>query len=374
LKRSSASRRNETHKTYETYKTHMNIQDLLNTVIQRGASDLHLLAGVPPVLRIDGELERIAAQPVCTPEEIEEAIFSLVTPAQKELIVTNHELDFSLAFGDQARFRINVYFQKGALAAEFRVIPLVIKSIEELNLPKICHDLTKLRQGFVLVTGPVGHGKSTTLAAIINEITQNRAAHIVTIEDPIEFVFPAGKAIVSQREVHADTYSWEKALRSVLREDPDVVFIGEMRDLETISSALTIAETGHLVFSTLHTNSASQTIDRIIDVFPEYTKAQVRMQVASTLEAVLSQRLVPTLGGGRIPAVEIMLGSPAIKTAIREGKTQMIDNIIQTSTELGMVTLETALAELVKTGKIALETAQEFALRAEEVLRQVRRK
>lgn len=352
----------------------MDIHRLLETAVNRGASDLHLLAGLPPVLRIDGKLERIAAQPACTPEQVERMIFSLVTPEQKELIVTNHELDFSLPFGDQARFRINVYYQKGTLAAEFRVIPLTIKSIEELNLPPICHQLAKLRQGFVLVTGPVGHGKSTTLAAIISEITQNRAGHIVTIEDPIEFIFPSGKAIVSQRELHADTYSWERALRSVLREDPDVVFIGEMRDLETITFALTIAETGHLVFSSLHTNSAAQTIDRIIDVFPEYTKAQVRMQLAATLEAVLSQRLIPALPSGRVPAVEIMLGSPAIKTAIRDGKTQMIDNIIQTSAELGMVTLEASLGLLMKEGKIGLETAREFALKPEELMRQVRKR
>lgn len=351
----------------------MDVKQLLEIAVSRGASDLHLLAGLPPILRINGELERISVQSAVSSENLETMLFSLVTPEQKELILTNRELDFSLPFGDQARLRVNVYFQKGSLAAEFRVIPLVVKDIDELGLPKVCHDLTNLRQGFVLITGPVGHGKSTTLAAMINKINKNRACHIITIEDPIEFVFSSEKAIISQRELHFDTYSWQAALRSALREDPDVVFIGEMRDLETITFALTIAETGHLVFSTLHTNSASQTVDRIIDVFPEDSKAQVRMQLASTLEAVLSQRLLPGLGG-RVPAVEIMLGTPAVRTTIREGKTHMIDNIIQTSSEMGMMTLEASLGLLVKEGKIALATAQEFALRPEELMRQVRRK
>lgn len=361
----------------------MVIRELLESAINRRASDLHLLSGLPPTIRIDGELVFLLEE-VLTPKIIEEMVFSLVSQEQREMILTNREFDFSLSFGEKARLRVNVYFQKGTLAAEFRFIPLLISGIEELNLPEICHEFAKLRQGFILVTGPTGHGKSTTLAAILDEINQNRACHILTIEDPIEFVFSPRKAIISQREVHTDTHSWEIAFRSALREDPDVVLAGEMRDLETISAALTMAETGHLIFSSLHTNSAAQTVDRIIDVFPEHSKNQVRMQLAATLKGVISQRLLPALpaspdasqGGpsGRIPAIEIMLASPAIQTAIREGKTHMIDNIIQTSAELGMISLESYLAQLVKKGKISLETAREFSLRPEELMRQVRRK
>jgi len=236
-------------------------------------------------------------------------------------------------------------------------------------LPEICHQFTKLRQGFILVTGPTGHGKSTTLASILEEINQTRAVHIVTIEDPIEYVFSSQKSIISQREMRGDTHSWEIALRSCLREDPNVVMIGEMRDYETIASALTIAETGHLVFATLHTNSAAQTMDRIVDVFPEHQQAQVRMQFSLTLEAILSQRLLPSLDGGRIPACEILVSTPAVRTAIREGKTHLVDNIIQTSVELGMKTMEMDLLRLVKAGKINLEVAQAFALRPEELAR-----
>lgn len=367
----------------------MMIRDLLESAINRRASDLHLLNGLPPTIRIDGELVFLLEE-VLTSRIIEEMVFSLVSQEQREMILTNRELDFSLSFGDKARLRVNIYFQKGTLAAEFRFIPLLISGIEELNLPEICHEFAGLRQGFILVTGPTGHGKSTTLAAILDEINQNRACHILTIEDPIEFIFTEKKAIISQREVHTDTHSWEIAFRSALREDPDVVLAGEMRDLETISAALTMAETGHLIFSSLHTNSAAQTVDRIIDVFPEHSKNQVRMQLAETLKGVISQRLLPVLpaspsqGGpaspnrgepsGRIPAVEIMLASPAVQTAIREGKTHMIDNVIQTSAELGMVSLESYLAQLVKKGKISLEIAREFSFRPEELMRQVRRK
>jgi twitching motility protein PilT len=351
----------------------MILRELLESTVARRGSDLHLLVGLPPTIRVDGELLFLTDE-LLTAKAIEEMVFSVTSTEQREMILTNRDLDFSLAFGTAVRLRANAYFQKGSLAAEFRLIPLAIRTIEELNLPEICHEFAQLRQGFILVTGPTGHGKSTTLAAILNEINYNRACHLVTIEDPIEFIFPTKKAIVSQREIHTDSHSWEIALRSALREDSDVVLVGEMRDLETISSALTIAETGHLVFSTLHTNSAAQTIDRIIDVFPEHSKSQVRMQLAASLKGVFSQRLVPALPSGRIPAVEVMLASPAIQTAIREGKTHMIDNIIQTSGELGMVTLEAYLASLVKRGKVSLETAEEFCLRPEELMRQVRRK
>lgn len=258
------------------------------------------------------------------------------------------------------------------MAASFRLIPMDIPSIDSLTLPKICHELTTLKQGFVLVTGPTGQGKSTTLAAMLEEINQTRRVHIVTIEDPIKYVYSASRAVVSQREVHNDTHSWDIALRSILREDPDVVLIGEMRDFETIAAALTIAETGHLVFATLHTNSAAQTIDRIVDVFPENQQPQVRLQLSNNLEAVFSQRLVPVTGGGRTVAYEIMLGTPAVKTAIREGRTHMLDNIILTSSEYGMITLENTLGRLVKEGKIAYETAQAYAARPGDVARFVK--
>ena len=344
----------------------MNIQELLNETNRRGASDLHLVVGMQPTLRIDGFLVPLSDKELLTAEEAESLILAILSPEQKELFLANKELDFSHGT-DQARFRVNVYFQKGSMAAAFRLIPFKIRSIDELNLPQICHTFASLRQGFILMTGPTGHGKSTTLAAIIDEINQTRATHIITIEDPIEYVYPKGKSMVSQREMHLDSHSWEVSLRSCLREDPDVVLIGEMRDYETISAALTIAETGHLVFATLHTNSAAQTVDRIVDVFPEHTKAQVRMQLSATLEGILSQRLLPAVGGGRIPACEILTATPAVKTTIREGKTHLIDNIIQTSAELGMISLEGTLARLVKAGKITLEVAQSFALKPEEL-------
>ena len=349
----------------------MDINELLEETSKRGASDLHLVVGNQPTLRIDGELFPLREKPTLTTEDTERLIFSILTPEQKELFLANKELDFSFAT-PFARFRINVYFQRGGMAVAFRLIPLKIRTIDELNLPQICHTFASLRQGFILITGPTGHGKSTTLAAIINEINQSRPCHIVTIEDPIEYVYPRGKSIISQREMHLDTHSWEVALRSCLREDPDVVLIGEMRDYETIAAALTIAETGHLVFATLHTNSAAQTVDRIVDVFPEHAKSQVQMQFSSTLEGILSERLLPAIEGGRIPACEVLVATAAVRTTIREGKTHLIDNIIQTSAELGMISLEGSLARLVKAGKITTIVAENFALRLEELGRLLR--
>jgi len=347
----------------------MEINELLEFTVNKKASDLHLVAGIPPMIRVNGVLSPILGKEALTPQETERLVLALVNEEQKEILLVNKELDFSLAYQDKARFRINAYYQRGTLAAALRLLPLRIPKIEELNLPEICHQFAKLRQGFILVTGPTGHGKSTTLASILEEINQTRAVHIVTIEDPIEYVFSSQKSIISQREMRGDTHSWEIALRSCLREDPNVVMVGEMRDYETIASALTIAETGHLVFATLHTNSAAQTMDRIVDVFPEHQQAQVRMQFSLTLEAILSQRLLPSLDGGRIPACEILVSTPAVRTVIREGKTHLIDNIIQTSVELGMKTLEMDLLRLVKAGKISLEVAQAFALRPEELAR-----
>lgn len=349
----------------------MDIKQLLEQTFKQQASDLHLVVGYLPTLRINGNLSPLLGQEILTPENLEALVLNLLSPEQKEQFLANKELDFSYAT-DLARFRINLYFQKGQIAAAFRLLPFKISTIEELNLPKICHTFSGLRQGFILVTGPTGHGKTTTLAAIVNEINQNRPCHIMTIEDPIEYVYQKSKAIVSQREMHLDTYGWDVALRASLREDPDVVLVGEMRDYETISSALTIAETGHLVLATLHTNSASQTVDRIVDVFPEDSKAQVKMQLAATLEGILSQRLLPSLEGGRVPACEILLASPAVRSTIREGKTHLIDNIIQTSADLGMVSLEQYLVKLVKAGKISVAIAEEYALRPEELVKQLR--
>lgn len=348
------------------------IKYLLEKVLEKNASDLHLSSGTSPILRINGELRFLQEEGILSPKDCEGMIFSLISEEQKELLLNNKELDFSFEFAGKARFRVNAYFQKDSLSASLRAIPNYIKGINELGLPEICHDFAKLKQGFVLITGPTGHGKSTTLAAIIKEIIEERACHIVTIEDPVEFAFESKLSLVSQRELHQDTLSWGNALRSVLREDPDVVFIGEMRDYDTMSAALTIAETGHLVFSTLHTNSASQSIDRIVDSFPEASKNLIKIQLSTSLEAVLSQRLVPLLSGGRTLAYEVMTASSAVRNSIREGKTFMLDNIIQTSSGLGMISLESTLEKLVKEKKISLETAKLYALHSDEMSRRMK--
>lgn len=350
----------------------MDIKALLQLTIDKGASDLHLIAGIPPTLRIEGRLAPISDEPQLTPDAIGKFLKEILTSEQIERLTVNKEIDFSLPFNQNARFRVNAYTQKSTFAIAFRSIPLQVPHIDELGLPKLLHSFTGLRQGFILVTGPTGHGKSTTLAAMINEINETRAEHIVTIEDPVEFIFKPKSSIISQREMGFDTHSWQIALRSVLREDPDVVLVGEMRDYETIASALTVAETGHLVFATLHTNSAAQTIDRIVDVFPDEQQAQVRLQLSNVVEAVFSMRLIPSISGRRVVAHEVMLGTSAIKSSIREGKTHQIDNIIQTSTEVGMNTMEMSLANLVKEGKIDLEIAQSYSLRPEELNRLVR--
>ena len=344
----------------------MDINHFFTEAVRLAASDLHLIAGYPPMFRIVGNLAPVAGTTILSSDDIRDLVYQTFSDAQKEQFLTNKEIDFSIATPG-GRFRTNVYNQKGTIAADFRLIPTNIRSIDQLGLPGICHEFAKLRQGFILVTGPTGHGKSTTLAAMINKINETKAHHIVTIEDPIEYVYPKAMSIISQREMHQDTHSWNVALRSVLREDPDVVLVGEMRDLETIQAAITIAETGHLVFATLHTNSAAQTIDRIVDVFPENQQLQVRQQLAQVVEGVLSQRLVPAIGGGRVAIAEIMTGTPAVRTTIRDGKTHLIENIIQTSAELGMMTLETALANAVKEGKISVDVATSYAVRPEEL-------
>ncbi len=344
----------------------MNIHDMLQMLIDRSGSDLHIVTGAPPMLRIDGVLTPIEGAPILKKEHAELLVFPIMSQEQKDYVTVNKEIDFGYQFKDLARFRINVYFQQNAISAALRLIPSKIRTLDELQLPPVLHNFTQFKQGLVLLTGPTGEGKSTTLAAMVEEINLTRSEHILTIEDPIEFVHAPAKSIISQRELHQDTHGWEIALRSALREDPDVVLVGEMRDYETIAAAMTVAETGHLVFATLHTNNAAQTIDRIIDVFPEHQQAQIRQQLASSLQAVVSQRLVPMNGGGRIAATEILIATPAVRNLIREGKSYQIDNVIQTSAEVGMMLMETNLAEWVQRGAISWERAREYSLRPEE--------
>ena len=354
----------------------MELSQLLDITIRSNASDLHILPGIPPVIRVDGALRSISNFPPVTAQEAEVMLFSVLKPTQQELLVNNKEIDFSFGFGggsygDLGRFRANFYYQRGVLSGAFRFLQPHIRTLEDLKIPKTCHRFAELKQGFIVVAGPTGHGKSTTIAAIINEINLARSVHILTIEDPIEYVYPKGKSIISQREMDIDTHSWDLALRSALREDPDVVLVGEMRDPETMAAAITIAETGHLVFSTLHTNSAAQTIDRIIDSFPASQQTQIKVQLAATLKGVISQRLIPQISGGRVPGVEVLLGTPAIASNIREGKTHLIDSIIQTSQDVGMLPFETSLSSLVLSGSVSLETAKSYSLRPDELLRLV---
>lgn len=340
-----------------------NINQLLDLTVQRQASDLHLLAGFPPTIRVNGDLLSVPGLAELSSKDIESMIAPILSMGHKEQLSKFLDVDFGLDFHALARFRVNIYRQMGTLAVAFRLIPKKLRKLEETGLPSNIAKITELKQGLVLVTGPTGHGKTTTLAGFIDKINHEQSSHIITIEDPIEFIYPKAKSLVSQRELNADTVSWDRALRAVLREDPDVVLIGEMRDFETISAALTIAETGHLVFATLHTNSASQTLDRIIDVFPSVQQTQVRSQLASVLEAVITQRLIPTINPGRTLAYEILISNTATKAIVREGKTHLIDNLLQTSAESGMVILESSLAFLLREGIITLETAQNHSIR-----------
>jgi len=337
------------------------MKKLLDLAIERKASDLHLTVGVPPMLRIDGKLSAVPGEAALTADGVARLIQSFMTSEQLERLKIRKEVDFSFGYQNM-RFRTNTYFQKGNLAASLRLIPKLIKSISELGLPPILEKFTEPSQGFFIITGPTGHGKSTTLAAMINHINHRRSEHIITIEDPVEYVFEHDKSIISQREVGSDTNSFARALRSSLREDPNVVLVGEMRDLETIDAALTLAETGHLVYTTLHTNSAAQTADRIIDVFPPHQQQQVRMQLANVLLGVVSQRLIPRTSGGRIVACEIMVANSAVRATIREGKTHQLPNIIQTSAAEGMITLDKVLAELVSKGEITIDNALTWSL------------
>ncbi len=346
------------------------IDEMLRYAIEHNASDLHITAGYPPIVRIDGELMEIS-ESIITPEEAEEIILPVLSEEKRELLEVNREVDLAYFHEGDApsRFRINAYYTMKNMAAAFRLIPSRVRSIDELFLPNIYHELAKLKQGFILVTGPTGHGKSTTLAAILEEINTTRFAHIVTIEDPIEYVFEGKKSLIDQREMNDDTHSWPIALRSALRQDPDVILVGEMRDYETIASAITLAETGHLVFATLHTNNAAQTVDRMIDVFPHNQQAQIRLQLSNILEAIVAQRLIPMDKGGRRAVCEIMIANPAVRNMIREGKSHQIDNVIRTSSDIGMVSLERSLVGLIREGVISVQKAQEYAVFPEEVLR-----
>lgn len=340
--------------------------------MRRNASDLHIQYGLPPILRVDGALTPVAGTTPLNEETVRKLVFSTLDDEQQKALIKDKEFDYSFAFGDIARFRVNAFHEKGKLAAAFRLIPNAIKNITDLGMPPVVETFADFPRGLVLVTGPTGSGKSTTLAALVDKINREKSTHIITIEDPIEFTHKSQRSVIAQREVHYDTYSFAAALRSVLREDPDVVLIGEMRDLETIQAAITIAETGHLVFATLHTNSAAQSIDRMIDVFPSHQQPQVRSQLSNMLMAVCAQRLVPSIGGGRVVAAEIMVANPAIRSLIRDGKTHQIDNAIQTGAEQGMQTMDRTLAKLVQTGVITYDAAREFAVDLSELTRLVK--
>jgi len=337
------------------------IKNLLRLVAQQNASDLHLTVGRYPTFRVDGKLIPYTQEKVLTPQDTQEISGAVLNEDNKKKLLENGQADFSYALEDKARFRVNAFIQQGRVSLAFRLIPVKIRSLEELNVPKGLYDFTKYSQGLVLLVGPVGHGKSTTIASLIDCINHNQSKHIIIIEDPIEYVYEQDKCIINQREVYQDAKSFQEALKAVFREDANVVVVGEMRDLETISTALTAAETGHLIFATLHTNDCPQTIDRIIDVFPSHQQNQVRMQLASTLLGIVSQRLIPRIDGGRIPAMEILMKNHAVENLIREGKIYQLDNVIETSLEQGMISMDRSLAELVKAGIISLDNALLYA-------------
>src|SRR3989338_2461747 len=333
------------------------MHDLLTIMIERGASDLHITTGTPPQIRLHGKLTPLTQFERLTPQDTQRLAYSVVNEGQKQKFEEDNELDLSFGIQGLARFRCNVFRQRGAVGAAIRIIPYKIRSFDELGLPPIVQQFADRPKGLILVTGPTGSGKSTTLAAMIDKIKTERHEHIMTIEDPIEFVHPHKSCLVNQREVFADTQSFTRALKSILRQDPDVVLVGEMRDLETIAAALTIAETGHLTFGTLHTNSCAQTMNRIIDVFPTSQQAQVRAQLALVIEGVLSQTLVPKIGGGRGMAMEIMVATPAIRNLIREEKIHQIYSAIATGQKFGMQTMNQSLAELTRRRLITREDA-----------------
>ncbi|MGK2896741.1 MAG: type IV pilus twitching motility protein PilT [Candidatus Saccharimonadales bacterium] len=344
----------------------LKIELLLEEVIKKRASDLHLQVGVPPMLRVDGSLVPIAGYDTLDGADVEKLVFSILDQDQQQVLLKDKEFDFSFAFGTLGRFRVNAFHERGNIAGALRLIPNEIKSVTELGMPEVVMGFADFPRGLVLVTGPTGSGKSTTLAALIDKINTEKSHHIITIEDPVEFTHKSKQSVIVQREVHYDTYSFSAALRSSLRQDPDVVLIGEMRDLETISAAITIAETGHLVFATLHTNSAAQSIDRMIDVFPPHQQPQIRAQLSNILMAIVSQRLVPSIGGGRVVSAEILVANSAVRNIIREGKSHQLDAVIQTGADQGMQTMDRTLAALVQAGTVTYDNAREFAVDLQE--------
>jgi twitching motility protein PilT len=343
--------------------------DVLIQVMERNASDLHLTAGSPPMIRYHGALHALD-YPVLTPQATREVIYSILTNEQRQRLETDWQIDLAYSIPGRARFRVNAYFQRASLSAAFRLIPQEMPALRDLGLPNTLEELTKKPRGFVLVTGPTGSGKSTTLAAMIDLINESRSEHILTIEDPIEFLHMHKRCIVNQRELGADAQSFAAALKAGLRQDPDVILVGEMRDLETISTALTAAETGHLVFATLHTQDTAQTVDRIVDVFPPAQQQQVRVQLSVALQGIVTQQLLPLASGnGRCVATEVLVPTPAVRNLIREGKTHQIYSALQTGAQFGMQTMDTALADLVRQQKISRELAESRSSAPEELRR-----
>ena len=346
----------------------LQLEEFLEIAIKERASDIHFSVDRPPMLRVVGRLVPLLNAKKLLSEDTWELAQILMSENQKIRFLKEKEIDFSYKFRDQARFRINIYFEKGNVSIALRLIPGKIKTIEELNLPTVLHKFTKASQGLILVTGPAGHGKSTTLAALVDEIIKIRAEHIITIEDPIEYIFSgSSRCIIGQREVYQDTQSFTKALKATFRQDPDVIMVGEMRDPETIATTLTIAETGHLVFSTLHTNNASQTVHRIVDSFPSDQQNQIRIQLASSLLAVISQRLLPGIKGGLVPACEVMISTSAVANLIRENKIHELPLVIETSADKGMISLNQTLVTLIKKNEISLENGLKYSLNPAEL-------
>ena len=340
---------------------------LLATVVKENASDLHIAVGHHPTIRVDGALVPLLAEEVLTADAARDMVFALTAPDQQERFLRDKELDFSYNFQDRARFRVNIFHQRGFMGIALRLIPAKIRTLPELNLPTAIEQFAARQQGFFLVVGPTGHGKSTTLAAMVDHINHTRADHIITIEDPIEYLFASDRSIIDQREVGSDTADFARALRSMFREDVDVAMVGEMRDAETIATAVTAAETGHLILSTLHTNNAAQTIDRIIDTFAPAQQSQIRAQLASTLIGIVSQRLIPRSSGGLVPAVEVMIANAAVRNLIRENKAYELDLVIETSSGEGMVSLNRSLIDLVRRGEITFENAALYSLNPSEL-------
>jgi twitching motility protein PilT len=340
-----------------TLNNEQRIKKLLRLVAQQNASDLHLVVGRYPTIRLDGKLYPLTQENILAAEDTQALSDGLMTAENKKRLIAEGQVDFSYNFEEKARFRTNIFYQKGSVSVAMRLVSGRLKSLEELNLPLALYDFTHETQGLLLITGPVGHGKSTTLSALIDFINHNQEKHIITIEDPIEYVYEQDRCIINQREVGRDTKSFQEGLRSVFREDANVVLIGELRDLDTISTAMTAAETGHLILATLHTNDTAQTIDRIVDVFPAHQQNQIRAQLASVLLGVISQRLLPKVGGGRVPALEIMINNHAVENLIRENKTYQIDSVVETSLRDGMMSLDKSLADLVQKGEVTTDDA-----------------